>query len=106
MRLDSGALPKEAGCIRAFDLMGFVLSPFAHYETTPKKAMEDRTRAFNQATADLADAVEADESPDRTKNTEIAARWYLGLPQLIFRDIDGRKERKHARTWMRLTAFL
>ena len=90
MRLDSGALPKEAGCIRAFDLMGFVLSPFAHYETTPKKAMEDRTRAFNQATADLADAVEADEGPDRTKNTEIAARWYLGLPQLISETLTGK----------------
>ena len=54
----------------------------------------------------MADAVEADEGPDRTRNIGIAARWYLNLPQLIFRDINGRKERKLYRIWMWLTVFL
>ena len=54
----------------------------------------------------MADAVEADEGPDRTNNNGIAARLYLGLPLIIFRDIDGRKERKIVRVRMRLTAFL
>ena len=98
VRLDSGALPKEACCIRVFDLTDLVLSSFAHHETTPKEAMEDRARAFNQVATDLADAVEADEGPGRTKNTGIAARWYLGLPLLIFRDIDGRKSAKSFRS--------
>ena len=53
-RLDSGALSKEAWCIRAFDLMDFVLSPFAHYETISKEAMENWARVFNQVAADLA----------------------------------------------------
>ena len=44
-RLDRGAFPKEAFCIRAFGLMEFALSPFAHYETIPKEAMEDWARA-------------------------------------------------------------
>ena len=86
--------------------MDFVLSSFAHHETAPKEAMEDWARAFNQVATDLAGAGDADEGPDRTKNTGIAARWYLGLPQLIFRDTEGRKERKSVRTRMRLTALL
>ena len=46
--------------------------------------MEDSARVSNQAATDLADNEEADEGSDRTKNTGIAARWYLGLPQLTF----------------------
>ena len=53
-RLDSGALPKEACCIRAFDLMDFVLSSLAHYEITPKEEIENWARVFNQVTTDLA----------------------------------------------------
>ena len=68
--------------------------------------MEDLARIIIEVAADLTDAVKADEGPDRTNNTEIEARWYFGLPQLIFRDIDGRKERKLVRIRMRLTAFL
>ena len=41
MRLDSGLLPKEAYCIRAFDLMDFALSLFVHHGAIPKEAMED-----------------------------------------------------------------
>ena len=36
--------------------MDFVLSPFAHYETIAKEAMEDWSRVFNQAATYLADA--------------------------------------------------
>ena len=68
--------------------------------------MEDWAKVFNQAATNLANAADANEGQDRTNNIRIAARWYLGLPQLIFRDTDGRKERKHARIRMRLTAFL
>ena len=38
-------------------------------------------------------------------NTGIAARRYLGLHYLIFRDIDRKKKRKLVRFRMRLTAF-
>ena len=106
VRQDSGALPKTACCIRAFGIMDFVLLPFAHYETISKEAMEDWARVLNQAATDLADAVEADGDPGRTKNTEIAARWCLGQPQQFFRDTDGRKERKLAQIRMRLTALI
>ena len=58
--------------------------------------MGDLAAAINQVEADLANAVEADEGPDRTKNIGIAARLCLGLPRLIFRLTDGREERKHA----------
>ena len=68
--------------------------------------MEDWAGVFNQAATNLANAVDADEGPGRTNNIGIAARWHLGLPQLIFRDTDGRKERKHVRIQMRLTALL
>ena len=90
LRLDSGALPKEV-CIRAFNLMDFALSRFEHYEAISKEAIKDWARALNQVATDLADAAEAHEDPGRTKNIGRAARWHLGLPQLIFRDIDGRK---------------
>ena len=66
VRLDSGALPKEPFFIRAFDLMDFVLSPFANSETTSKEAMEEWARSFHQVATD---AVEADEDPDRPKKS-------------------------------------
>ena len=75
VRLDSDALPKEVCCIRASNLMDFVLSPFAHYETTPKEAMENCARVFNQAATDLANAIIGDEGLNRTKKIGIAARW-------------------------------
>ena len=76
--------------MRAFDLTDLAHSQFEHYETTPKETMEDWARAFNQVAADLEDATEAGEGPDRTKITGIAARWYLSQP-LTFRDTDGSK---------------
>ena len=66
-------MPKEAFCIRVFDFLDFALSPFAHYETIPKEAMEDWARAFNQVATDLDGVVEADEDPGRTRNIGIAA---------------------------------
>ena len=55
--------------------MDFVLSPLANHGTIPKEAMVDWARVFNQVATNLANAVEADEDPDLTKNIGIAARW-------------------------------
>jgi len=93
---EHGDLPNELDCAEAYDLTDFVLSSFHHPESIPKDCIELWARLFARVSQGLIDALDYS-GPDREDKIGTAARWYLGLPQLMLRD-NGRTSSIHL-TW-------
>ena len=95
----------DLNCVDAFDLTDFVLSPFYHPESIPRDCMELWARAFARASQELIDALDSS-APDRDMKIGTAARWYLGLPQLMLRDNGRSAARRNAAIKGRLSGYL
>ena len=95
----------DLNCVDAFDLTDFVLSPFYHPESIPRDCMELWARAFARASQELIDALDSS-APDRDMKIGTAARWYLGLPQLMLRDNGRSAARRNAAIKGRLNGYL
>ena len=102
---ERGDLPNGLNCVDAFDLTDFVLSPFYHPESIPKDCMELWARVFARVSQGLIDALDYS-GPDRDEKIGTAARWYLGLPQLMLRDNGRSAARRNAAIKGRLNVFL
>ena len=61
------------------------MSPFYHPESIPEDCIELRARVFARVGQGLIDAL-GYSGPDRDEKIGTAARWYLGLPQLMLHD--------------------
>jgi hypothetical protein len=85
LRTPGSPLPDSLDAADAFDLCDFVLSPFVHVPWIPKSLNEKWAKVFNIVIQNLLDAINS-EGPGRTKRIRTAARWYLGLPQIMLRD--------------------
>lgn len=67
--------------------------------------MELWARAFARASQELIDALDSS-APDRDMKIGTAARWYLGLPQLMLRDNGRSAARRNAAIKGRLNGYL
>ena len=67
--------------------------------------MELWARVFARVSQGPIDAIDYS-GPDRDEKTGTAARWYLGLPQLMLRDNSRSAARRNAAIKGRLIAFL
>ena len=80
-----GNYPNSLNAINTHKLEDFILSPFQHIPWVPKACIEKWAIAYNTTTTSLIEAINST-GPGRTKRIGTAARWYLGLPQLLLRD--------------------
>jgi hypothetical protein len=96
--------PNTFEAANSFCLDQFALSPFRHVTWIPKGSIELWATAYNIVTKKLIEAINSS-GPGRTKRIGTAARWYLGLPQLLLRDPNRGHKRNAKVIRRRLTLF-
>jgi hypothetical protein len=87
-----GNYPNSPNAVNTHKLQDFILSPFQHVPFVPKACIEQWAIAYNTTTRTLIEAINST-GPGRTKRIGTAARWYLGLPQLLLRDANRSPKR-------------
>jgi hypothetical protein len=97
--------PNTFEAANSFCLHQFALSPFRHVTWIPKGSIELWATAYNIVTKKLIEAINSS-GPGRTKRIGTAARWYLGLPQLLLRDPNRGHKRNAKVIRRRLTLFI
>jgi hypothetical protein len=100
----AGEYPDTFDAVNTHNLDTFSLSPFQHVTWIPKGSTELWASAYNIVTKELIAAVNST-GPERTKRIGTAARWYLGLPQLMLRDANRGPKRNAKIIRNRLTLF-
>ena len=105
IRDEDGNLPDTPECVNAKPMDWFLCSPFLHPEHMPRSCIELWARTISRATDDLINAIQST-GPDRNKRIGTAGRWYLGLPQLMLRDMGSHRDRNAHIIKNRLNAYL
>jgi hypothetical protein len=95
--LQDGSLPDSPDCVAAFHLDDFMKSPFPHHQYAGRACVEKWAIAYNRATQDLLREIDSPATPGRRRRLGMLTRWYMGLPQLIFRNT-GSGHNTRART--------
>ena len=91
--------------IDALPLEDFQFSNFQHLTWVPKNCLALWGEVFSDIASELLDAVKSS-GPTRQRRIGIAARWYLGIPQIFLRD-PGRGSIRNAEIiQLRLSNFL
>jgi hypothetical protein len=88
-------IPNTFQAVDASDIDDFALSNLAHVLWVPMSCLHQWGQVFSTITGKLHEVICSD-GPSRHRRFEIAARWYLGMPQILLRN-PGRGQERNAK---------
>jgi hypothetical protein len=93
-----GSLPNHWNAVDAFDLNDSLLSVFHHHLYVPGECIKAWALCLQKAAQTLADTLESP-AEGLLPRLRRALFWYAALPQLLLRDVRGKKKLRKACFW-------